>query len=133
MRSPWASVQRESTAPSPGRWRPQWSPYPDSIVPIELTDRTAIIRFVRRDTEALDAERVTTLLGPTLVTTPEQTVLDLAKRPILGDARIEAEQATPVLYRRSDPTRLIGLAEEQGFMAALRRVIETVRTGGITP
>lgn len=94
--------------------------------PIELTDRTATIRFVRRDTKVLDAERITTSLGPALVTTREQTVLDLAKRPHLGDATIDAEQAIPVLYRRSDPTRLTGLAEAQGLATTLRRVIENV-------
>ena len=49
---------------------------------IALSDRPAVVRFVKRDTARLDAERIDTPLGPALVTTPEQTVLDLAHRPV---------------------------------------------------
>ncbi|MEV4240872.1 hypothetical protein ACIBJI_40500 [Nocardia sp. NPDC050408] len=44
---------------------------PNQHRPIALTDRSAQVRFVRRDTDTLDAERVETPLGPALVTTPE--------------------------------------------------------------
>ncbi|MFD6397998.1 type IV toxin-antitoxin system AbiEi family antitoxin [Nocardia sp. NPDC060249] len=88
---------------------------------IALTDRPAQVRFVRRDTEALDAERIETPLGPALVTTPEQTVLDLARRPELGNAEAEVRQAIETLYRRSDPVRLAQLANDQRLGAALRR------------
>ena len=57
--------------------------------PITLTDRPAHIVFVRRDPSALDAELVDTPLGSTLVTSPEQTVLDLAHRPRLGNAEVD--------------------------------------------
>ncbi len=89
--------------------------------PIALTDRSARVRFVRRDTDALDAERVETPLGPALVTTPEQTVLDLARRPELGNAEAEVRPAIETLYRRSDPARLTQLATDQRLGAALRR------------
>ncbi|MBO0852415.1 MAG: type IV toxin-antitoxin system AbiEi family antitoxin domain-containing protein [Nocardia sp.] len=89
--------------------------------PIALSDRTAAVRFVRRDTEALDAELVQTPLGPVLVTTPEQTVLDLARRPLLGNAETDVRPAITALYRRSDPERLAELAEPQRLVAALRR------------
>ncbi|MEV0540400.1 type IV toxin-antitoxin system AbiEi family antitoxin domain-containing protein [Nocardia salmonicida] len=89
--------------------------------PIALTDRSAQVRFVRRDTEALDAERVETQLGPVLVTTPEQTVLDLARRPQLGNAEAEVRPAIETLYRRSDSARLAQLATDQRRGAALRR------------
>ncbi|MFE3542458.1 type IV toxin-antitoxin system AbiEi family antitoxin [Nocardia sp. NPDC059177] len=89
--------------------------------PIALADRPARVRFVRRDTEVLDAERVETPLGPVLVTTPEQTVLDLARRPQLGNAESEVRQAIETLYRRSDPARLAQLAADQRLRAALRR------------
>ncbi len=89
--------------------------------PIALTDRSAQVRFVRRDTEALDAERVETQLGPVLVTTPEQTVLDLARRPELGNAAAEVRPAIETLYRRSDSARLAQLATDQRRGAALRR------------
>ncbi|MEU4314361.1 type IV toxin-antitoxin system AbiEi family antitoxin [Nocardia sp. NPDC024068] len=88
---------------------------------IALSDRPATIRFVRRDTEKLDAERVETPLGPALATTPEQTVLDLARRPDLGNAQTDVPTAVAVLYRRSDPARLVELAESQRLVAALRR------------
>lgn len=89
--------------------------------PIALTDRSARVQFVRRDTEALDAERIETPLGPVLVTTPEQTVLDLARRPELGNAETEVRPAIETLYRRSDPVRLAQLATDQRLGAALRR------------
>ncbi len=44
--------------------------------PIALIDRPAVVRFVKRDTSSLDAELISTGLGPVLATTPEQTVLD---------------------------------------------------------
>ncbi|MEV6658861.1 type IV toxin-antitoxin system AbiEi family antitoxin domain-containing protein [Nocardia fluminea] len=88
---------------------------------IALTDRPAQVRFVRRETAALDAERIETPLGPALVTTPEQTVLDLARRPALGNAEAELRPAIETLYRRSDPTRLAQLAADQRLGAALRR------------
>ncbi|MGS2806149.1 type IV toxin-antitoxin system AbiEi family antitoxin domain-containing protein [Nocardia sp. MW-W600-9] len=90
--------------------------------PIALTDRAAQVRFVRRDTDALDAERAETPLGPVLVTTPEQTVLDLARRPELGNAEREVLPAIKTLYRRSDPARLEQLAREQHRIATLREV-----------
>ncbi|MGB3373038.1 MAG: type IV toxin-antitoxin system AbiEi family antitoxin [Rhodococcus sp. (in: high G+C Gram-positive bacteria)] len=49
----------------------------------QAADRQAVVRFVVRDTTRLDAERIRTELGPVLVTTPEQTVLDLMKRPVI--------------------------------------------------
>jgi hypothetical protein len=56
--------------------------------PIRLADRHAVVRFVVRDTARLDAERIDTKLGAVLVTTAEQTVLDLMKRPRLGEPRV---------------------------------------------
>ncbi|MFD6857602.1 type IV toxin-antitoxin system AbiEi family antitoxin [Rhodococcus sp. NPDC060090] len=98
--------------------------------PIELSDRDATVRFVQRDTDVLDAERVETSLGPTLVTTPEQTVLDLARRPFLGNAEDEVPAAIVNLYSRSDPERLEQLAVPQRLVSALRRAESWV---GIRP
>jgi len=89
--------------------------------PIELSDRNATVRFVQRDTDALDVERVETPLGAALVTTPEQTVLDLARRPLLGNAEDEVPAAIATLYRRSDQDWLAQLAESQRLVASLRR------------
>lgn len=89
--------------------------------PITLTDRPAVVRFVQRDTSRLDAERIRTELGPALVTTPEQTVLDLAHRPTLGDNEADIPAAVAALYARSNKQRLHGLATEQRRLASLRR------------
>ncbi|MFN8229220.1 MAG: type IV toxin-antitoxin system AbiEi family antitoxin [Mycobacterium sp.] len=94
---------------------------PSQHRPIVLSDRPAIVRFVKRDTRRIDAERIPTELGPVLVTTPEQTVLDLAHRPGLGDAETEVPAAISALYARSDLDRLESLAIEQRRLASLRR------------
>jgi len=89
--------------------------------PIALSDRAAVVRFVKRHTQGLDAERYDTELGSTLVTTPEQTILDLAHRPDLGDAEVDVPTAVAALYERSDKDRLQALATEQRRIASLRR------------
>jgi hypothetical protein len=89
--------------------------------PITLTDRSAVVRFVKRHTDRLDAECVQTPLGPTLATTPEQTTLDLAHRPLLGDAEVEVPSAIAALYERSDKKRMETIAVEQRLTASLRR------------
>lgn len=95
--------------------------------PIALSDRPALVRFVKRDTISLDAERVRTELGPVLATTPEQTVLDLAHRPALGDAEADVRSAVAALFGRSDKDRLLELATAQRRLASLRRVEDWLR------
>ncbi len=52
------------------------------------------VHFVKRALDTLDTQRTRTLLVDGYVTTPEQTVLDLAARPTLGDVTAEtAEEA----------------------------------------
>ncbi|QZT55045.1 type IV toxin-antitoxin system AbiEi family antitoxin domain-containing protein [Mycolicibacterium austroafricanum] len=97
--------------------------------PIELSDRTAIVRLVQRETGNLDAERIRTELGPALVTTPEQTVLDLAHRPNLGDNDADVPDAVAALYSRSDKKRLQRLATEQRRLASLRRAEDWAGVG----
>jgi predicted transcriptional regulator of viral defense system len=94
---------------------------PDQHRPIRLKDRQSVVRFVKRDTDRLDAERIETPLGPAIVTTPEQTLLDLAHRPQLGDAPDEAPAAIRMLYQRSNHQRLEALAADQRRTASLRR------------
>lgn len=88
---------------------------------ITLADRHATVRFVKRDTDRLDAERMNTELGAVLVTTPEQTVLDLARRPTLGGAEDEARVAARILLARADPALLDQLAATQRARTSLRR------------
>ena len=90
--------------------------------PIRLADRQALVRFVVRDTARLDAERLETELGPVLATTAEQTVLDLAKRPGLGDAEGEVWPAVEQLYRRCDPEVLAEIAGAQKMRTTLTRL-----------
>jgi predicted transcriptional regulator of viral defense system len=88
---------------------------------IELSDRAAVVRFIKRDTARLDVERIDTPLGPALVTTPEQTVLDLAHRPELGEVVVDVPSAIAALYARCDQRRLTALASAQRRTASLRR------------
>ena len=90
--------------------------------PIRLADRQAVVRFVVRDTARLDAERIDTELGAVLVTTAEQTVLDLVKRPGLGDAEGEVWPAVEQMYRRCDPEVLAELAGAQKMRRTLARL-----------
>jgi hypothetical protein len=88
---------------------------------LKLSDRDARVVFVRRDTDRLDAERVGTDLGRALVTTAEQTLLDLAHRPELGGVPDEAKVAVRALWPRADAYRLEQIAGEQRLRSALRR------------
>ena len=89
---------------------------------VALKDRDGVIHFVQRDTLTLDAELMTTDLGQCLVTTPEQTVLDLAHRPRLGHAEPEVIAAIAALLPRCDDRTLERLADRQRLRAALTRV-----------
>jgi predicted transcriptional regulator of viral defense system len=100
---------------------------PQQHRPIALSDRPAIVRFVKRDTDGLDAERINTALGPALVTTPEQTVLDLAHRPTLGDSDADIPSAVAALYARSDKQRLQMVATQQRRLASLHRAEDCAR------
>lgn len=93
-----------------------------------LADRGATVRFVRRDTDRLDAERVHTDLGAALVTTVEQTLLDLAHRPDLGDVPAEARAAIRALWPRGDTDRLTEIAGRQRLRSALNRARNLVGT-----
>jgi predicted transcriptional regulator of viral defense system len=95
---------------------------------VKLADRAATVRFVKRDTTRLDAERMSTELGPTLVTTPEQTVLDLARRPDLGDAEDQVRDALRILIARTDDNLLEELAIAQRARASLRRARQWTHT-----
>lgn len=88
---------------------------------VSLTDRSAEVRFVRRDTTRLRAERMTTDLGTALVTTVEQTLLDLAHRPDLGAVPIEAHDAIRALWPRAVQDELDRIAVDQRLRTALRR------------
>jgi hypothetical protein len=100
---------------------------PDDRRDIVLRDRDGLVHFVQRDTDVLEAELMTTDLGPCLVTTPEQTVLDLAHRPTLGHVVDEARAAIMALLPRCNDATLERLAGEQRLRAALTRVRRAAR------
>jgi hypothetical protein len=89
--------------------------------PVTLLDRPASVRFVKRDTTQLDVETVTTELGRALVTSLEQTVLELARRPTLGVAEDQIPEALRALLPRREPEVLDELAGRQRLRSALER------------
>ncbi|CCH89566.1 conserved protein of unknown function [Modestobacter italicus] len=96
---------------------------PRQHAPIRAADReAATIVFVARDVDKLDAALLPTDLGPALVTTAEQTVLDLTKRPELGGMPEECRAAIRVLLPRCDEDRLLDLAREQRMVRPLDRL-----------
>jgi predicted transcriptional regulator of viral defense system len=89
--------------------------------PITLLDRPASVRFVKRNTARVDVETVTTELGRALVTSVEQTVLDLARRPPLNVAEGQIPEALRALLPRCDQETLDELARRQRLRTALAR------------
>jgi hypothetical protein len=90
---------------------------------LRLVDRDATVLFVRRDVTSLDLERRAMELGQGLVTTVEQTVLDLGARPDLGDLPLEAKTAIRALLPRVDHDVLEELASTQRRRATLDRIV----------
>lgn len=90
--------------------------------PAALADRDARVHFAERDVTVLDAVLVQTDLGQALATTPEQTVLDLARSDPRGDD-VDARQATDALWPQCDPAVLEEIAGRQRMRATLRRVM----------
>jgi hypothetical protein len=80
------------------------------------------VQFVTRAVEPLDTQRVTTNITTGWVTTPEQTVLDLADRPYLGDITpATVEEAIRTLAGRCDQQLVARLARAQHKVAAWQR------------
>lgn len=88
---------------------------------MRLGDRPATIRFLPRKVDEILAERIGTDMGPCLVTTPEQTVLDLAHLPKLGNMEFDVWAAVDLLLPRCDEATLVRIADEQRLKAALLR------------
>lgn len=80
--------------------------------------------FMTRDVNAVRARTETSELGDMLVTTPEQTLLDLISRPALGGLPDETYAAAQHLAERVDLDLVHGLAAQQrrtGRLAAFLR------------
>jgi hypothetical protein len=80
------------------------------------------VDFVTRAVERLDVQRTDTEITPGWVTTPEQTALDLADRPLLGGATpTTITEAIRTLGPRCDLELVARLAKQQRKRAAWRR------------
>ena len=88
---------------------------------VQLADRVGTVLFVKRRTHELQADRVGTDLGSALVTSIEQTVLDLARHPDLGAVESESRAAVRALWGRADDAALAEIAAGQRLGAALVR------------
>jgi predicted transcriptional regulator of viral defense system len=89
--------------------------------PLELVDRPGRIHFVMRAVADLDAVLVTTDLGQTLATTPEQTVLDLGRADPRGED-VDAREAIAALWPECDQATLDQIAGRQRMRATLKRL-----------
>ena len=89
--------------------------------PLQLADRSGEIRFVARAVADLDAVLVTTDLGQVLATTPEQTVLDLARANPRGEDA-DAWEVIETLWPECDQVVLEGVAGRQRRRATLARL-----------
>lgn len=90
---------------------------------IRLADRDADVLFVRRHVDRLDVRRRPLELGQGWVTGVEQTIVDLAGRPELGDVPDEATSAAHALIPRADQDLLRELAAAQRRTGAVRRLL----------
>ena len=90
--------------------------------PLRLAGRTGSIRFASRSVDALDAVAIPTELGSTLVTTPEQTVLDLARSDPHGDVA-DVQAAIDAMWATCDLQTLEDIAHRQRMRATLHRVV----------
>lgn len=78
---------------------------PEQHRPIRLRIGGRVV-FTKTDVDQLDARIEHGTLGPMLVTTPEQTLIDIVQRPDLGDMPAEALAAAAALRDRVDPGRV---------------------------
>jgi hypothetical protein len=92
---------------------------------LRLSDRPAMVVFVCRDVTRLDVQYHTWDIGSGLVTTIEQTILDLAARPELGGPPTESCRAIAALLPSADRCLLAELALRQRRRRTLERVLGT--------
>ena len=88
---------------------------------LRLADRDSEVRFVTRTVAELDAVAMTTDLGLALVTTPEQTVLDLARAGSRAED-LDAQEAIDALWPGCDPVLIEEIAGRQRMRATYARI-----------
>lgn len=92
--------------------------------PIALTARPGTVQFSKRDPHRLDLQFHATPLGPALVTSVAQTILDLSRPSMSGDAtRVEAVRS---LMKMVDADALADLADRVRGQSALNRARKLV-------
>lgn len=93
---------------------------------LRLTDRAALVRFLPRDLDVIDVELLRTDLGECLVTSPEQTVLDLAH--LRSDpAEDDVRAAIRALLPHCNDTVLADIADAQRLGRALAKTRRLAR------
>ncbi|GIG22501.1 hypothetical protein Cch01nite_32250 [Cellulomonas chitinilytica] len=93
---------------------------------VVLTDRRdAVVRFVPRDVDAIDTQPIATELGVALVTTPEQTLVDLARDRTVNEA--DRHDTMLALGRTADWERVEVLAAGQRGRTVTEPVLRGVR------
>lgn len=99
---------------------------PEQHRPVTLADGAGRIVFTVTDVSRLEARYERTPLGGFLVTTPEQTILDLLERPALGGMPAEAEAAAAALVDVVDRNRVHDLAARRSrtLQARTRRHLQ---------
>lgn len=88
--------------------------------PIALLLRQGLVQFRKRDPERLDVEYLDTELGPGLVTSAAQTILDLSSSALAGEGDLRTE-AVRNLMNVVDLDELVDLATRVRGLAALNR------------
>lgn len=92
---------------------------PQAHRPVTLTDGGRVV-FTTTDVEQLDARLEQGKLGRFMVTTPEQTLVDLINRPRLGNLPTVAAAAVTELQPRIDRNRLASLMAKLPKAARIR-------------
>src|SRR5665811_1907072 len=116
IRPPPRSTRVRSSAAS-DVYKRQVVAVPRQHRPVELEDGGRVV-FVVRATGRLQARLETLETGKALVTTPEQTMIDLAKRPNLGGVPQEARDALKNLVPLVDLEKVERLAQQQHTIKA---------------
>lgn len=89
--------------------------------PITLEGTGLEVRFIKRPVAELDADLTPTVLGDVLVTSIEQTILDLAHPRVQEIEAVAEREAIRSLTPRADHTALKELAARHRLGRALRR------------
>lgn len=99
--------------------------------PVQLTTRSGRVMFRKRDPDRLSLETVVTDIGPALVTTVEQTILDLCASPITdpADPRTESVLSLMAMTTEHRVQHLAGRVRGASAWNRARRLAFDARRG----